>query len=304
MDSGPHSIEIFAASRPRLLGLAYRMLGSRADAEDILQDAWLRYQGVAADSIRDPQAWLTTVVTRLSLDRLKRAQTQREIYVGPWLPEPIIDADSLSPEAATELADDLSFALLLTLERLTPAERAAFLLHDVFDTPFPAVAVTLEKSEAACRQLASRARKAVRRARPEQQATSADHLALLQQFVIAVGSGQTEGLMELLSADAIAYADGGGVRISALNPIRGKEKVARFHIGLARKFGPRGREAMIRTVTINARPAILLFLDGELDQALSIDIAEGRISRIYSIRNPEKLTRMDINTAIAGSTPH
>ncbi len=288
----------FQSARPRLLGLAYRMLGSRADAEDILQDAWLRYQSAAPESIETPDAWLTTVVTRLSLDRLRRVRVQREVYTGPWLPEPVADADSLSPEAATELADDLSFALLLTLERLTPAERAAFLLHDVFDTPFPAVASALERSEAACRQLASRARKAVRQARPRQSATDADHLALLQQFVTAIGSGQTEGLMQLLATDAIAYADGGGVRLSALNPIRGRRNIARFFAGLARKLSARGTVIAMQVTTLNARPAVLVHLDGELDQTLSLDVGDGLIRQVYSVRNPEKLTRLQSGSAL------
>ncbi len=304
MSAPSHDSDPFQHARPRLLGLAYRMLGSRADAEDILQDAWLRYQGVDPDGIDNPDAWLTTVVTRLSLDRLKSARVQREVYVGPWLPEPVVDANGMSPESATELADDLSFALLLTLERLTPAERAAFLLHDVFDTPFATVAAALERSEAACRQLASRARKAVRQAHPGQQATDADHLALLQQFVVAIGSGRTEGLMQLLATDAIAYADGGGVRISALNPIRGRTNVARFYMGLARKFITRGTEATMRTIVLNGRPAVLLFLDGQLDQALNIDVRDGLINRIYSVRNPEKLTHLGMQEITPTDAAH
>ena len=265
------------------------MLGSRTDAEDIVQDTWLRWQGADTQALRTPDAWLTTVATRLCLDRLKSARAQRELYVGPWLPEPVPDAEQLSPEAATALADDLSFALLLTLERLSPAERAAFLLHDVFDTPFPEIARTLKRSEAACRQLASRARKAVRQDQPKQTASNEQHLALLQRFVSAIGSGDVEGLTALLSEDAIAYADGGGVRISALRPIMGAEKIARFHVGIARKVMDRGARLEFRPAMLNGRPALLVHLNGELDQILSVEVSEGLIRRVYSVRNPEKL---------------
>lgn len=289
MDRSSPLSAIFTAARPRLLGLAYRMLGSRTDAEDIVQDTWLRWQGADTQALRTPDAWLTTVATRLCLDRLKSAQAQREVYVGPWLPEPVPDAEQLSPEAATALADDLSFALLLTLERLSPAERAAFLLHDVFDTPFPEIARTLQRSEAACRQLASRARKAVRQDQPKQPASNEQHLALLQRFVGAIGNGDVAGLSALLSEDAIAFGDGGGIRISALRPIMGPEKIARFHVGIARKAMDRNAGLEFRTAMLNGRPALLVHLNGELDQAISIDVADGRISRVYSVRNPEKL---------------
>lgn len=289
MDRSSPLSATFSAARPRLLGLAYRMLGSRTDAEDIVQDTWLRWQGADTQALRTPDAWLTTVATRLCLDRLKSARAQRELYVGPWLPEPVTDADQLSPEAATALADDLSFALLLTLERLSPAERAAFLLHDVFDTPFPEIARTLQRSEAACRQLASRARKAVRKDGPRQPASNEQHLALLQRFVTAIGSGDVTGLTALLSDDAIAYADGGGVRISALRPILGPDRIARFHVGVTRKAMDRGDSLDFHASMVNGRPALLVHLNGELDQILTVDVSEGLIRRVYSVRNPEKL---------------
>ncbi len=177
-----------APHRGRLLGLAYRMLGSRSDAEDIVQDAYLRFAG--AEDVHNPEAFLVTVVTRLCLDRLKSAKTQREVYVGPWLPEPVCDAEGLSADAATELADDLSFALLLALDRLSPMERAAFLLHDVFDTPFSEIAAMLDRSEAACRQLATRARRAVRDERPAPAATPDNHARLLMAFSEAADQRQ------------------------------------------------------------------------------------------------------------------
>ena len=187
----PHDDDPLAPYRGRLLGLAYRMLGSRSDAEDIVQDAYLRFAG--ASDIRNPEAFLVTIVTRLCLDRLKSAKAQREVYVGPWLPEPVCDAERLSADAATELADDLSFALLLALDRLSPMERATFLLHDVFDTPFSEIAAMLDRSEASCRQLASRARRAVRDDRPTPAATPDNHARLLMAFGEAVTSGNVGG---------------------------------------------------------------------------------------------------------------
>src|SRR6185503_18276906 len=183
-----------APHRGRLLGLAYRMLGSRSDAEDVVQDAYLRFTG--AQDIRNTEAFLVTVVTRLCLDRLRSAKTQREVYVGPWLPEPVFDADVLSAEAATELADDLSFALMLALERLSPLERAAFLLHDVFDRPFSEVAMMLDRTEPACRQLAARARRAVRDQRPAPSAAQDKHARLLSAFCQAAASGDVTTLAE------------------------------------------------------------------------------------------------------------
>src|ERR1700749_4881402 len=187
--SKPPESDPLAPHRGRLLGLAYRMLGSRSDAEDVVQDAYLRFSG--AEGVRNTEAFLVTVVTRLCLDRLKSAKAQREIYVGPWLPEPVFDADGLSADAATELADDLSFALMLALERLSPLERAAFLLHDVSARPFSEVADTLDRTEAACRQLAARARRAVRDERPGPAASPDSHAKLMAAFCQAAASGDS-----------------------------------------------------------------------------------------------------------------
>src|SRR5438445_8705 len=229
----PHDGDPLAPHRGRLLGLAYRMLGSRSDAEDVAQDAYLRFAG--AQGVHNAEAFLVTIVTRLCLDRLKSARAQREVYVGPWLPEPVFDAEGLSAEAATELADDLSFALLLALDRLSPMERAAFLLHDVFDTPFSEIAGMLDRTDAACRQLATRARRAVRDNRPAPAAAPDNHARLLAAFSEAVASGNVSRLAELLREDAVAITDGGGRKTAALNPIIGAEKIARFFIGLAGK---------------------------------------------------------------------
>jgi RNA polymerase sigma-70 factor (ECF subfamily) len=284
----PHDNDPLAPHRGRLLGLAYRMLGSRSDAEDVVQDAYLRFAG--AQDVHNAEAFLVTVVTRLCLDRLKSARAQREVYVGPWLPEPVFDAEGLSAGAATELADDLSFALLLALDRLSPLERAAFLLHDVFDTPFPEIAAMLGRTEAACRQLASRARRAVRDNRPAPAKAPDNHARLLQAFGEAVASGNVAQLAELLRADAVALTDGGGRKTAARNPIIGAEKVARFFIGIAAKNA--GHDIRIEPAVINGAVGALLYLDGELDHTMSMAIDGEKIAAIYIVRNPDKLRHL------------
>jgi RNA polymerase sigma-70 factor (ECF subfamily) len=281
----PHDNDPLAPHRGRLLGLAYRMLGSRSDAEDVVQDAYLRFAG--AQDVHNAEAFLVTVVTRLCLDRLKSARAQREVYVGPWLPEPVFDADGLSADAATELADDLSFALLLALDRLSPLERAAFLLHDVFDTPFPEIAAMLERTEASCRQLASRARRAVRDDRPAPAKAPDNHARLLQAFGEAVASGNVARLAELLRTDAVALTDGGGRKTAARNPIIGADKIARFFIGIAAKNA--GHDMRIEPAMINGAVGALLYLDGELDHTMSMAISGEKIAAIYIVRNPDKL---------------
>jgi RNA polymerase sigma-70 factor, ECF subfamily len=286
----PHDNDPLAPHRGRLLGLAYRMLGSRSDAEDIVQDAYLRFAG--AQDVHNAEAFLVTVVTRLCLDRLKSARAQREVYVGPWLPEPVFDAEGLSADAATELADDLSFALLLALDRLSPLERAAFLLHDVFDTPFSEIAAMLDRTEAACRQLATRARRAVRDERPAPAATPDNHARLLQAFGEAVTSGDVARLAELLREDAVAITDGGGRKTAARNPIQGADKIARFFIGLAAKNA--GHEIRVEPTMINGAIGALLYLDGELDHTMSMAISGEKIAAIYIVRNPDKLRHLAV----------
>jgi RNA polymerase sigma-70 factor, ECF subfamily len=289
----PHEDDPLAPHRGRLLGLAYRMLGSRSDAEDVVQDAYLRFAG--AQDVRNAEAFLVTVVTRLCLDRLKSARAQREVYVGPWLPEPVFDAEGLSAEAATELADDLSFALMLALDRLSPLERAAFLLHDVFDTPFAEIAAMLDRTEASCRQLASRARRAVRDDRPPPAAPPDSHARLLQAFGEAVASGDVAHLAELLRADAVAITDGGGRKTAALNPIVGADKIARFFIGLAAKNA--GHDIRVEPAMINGAFGALLYLDGELDHTMSMAISGEKIAAIYIVRNPDKLRHLPTTAA-------
>lgn len=282
----------FGPARKRLLGLAYRMLGSRAEAEDVLQDAWLRFNAVREVDNRD--ALLTTIVTRLCLDRLKSAQVRREVYVGPWLPEPVVDAASLAPDAPTELADDLSFALLLALERLSPTERAAFLLHDVFDMPFAKVADTLGRQEAACRQLAARARKAVRQERRATRATADAHRRLLAAFGMAVASGDIDGITALLREDAVFLSDGGGKVMSALNPIRGADRIARFFVGVIGKMGSNPGDLEAEPLDVNGMPGILVRVSGAVDQVLTIDTDGTHITAVYVVRNPDKLRNLQL----------
>lgn len=289
MSTDPASLEtLFETHRGRLLGLAYRMLASRADAEDVVQETWLRISSSAA-RIDNVEAYLVTVATRLCLDQLKSARARRETYVGPWLPEPVLATDALSPASASELADDLSFALLLTLEALTPPERAAFLLHDVFDLPFADIAKTLGKSEPACRQLAARARKAVKGPRPAQTVPPETYETLNARFFESLETGDIAGLKNLLRQEVVLYSDGGGVKTSALNLIHGAEKVARFWLGLARKNDRESSTIHLTAADINGRPGMLIYMDGELDQTFSIDVEDDRISAIYVVRNPEKL---------------
>jgi RNA polymerase sigma-70 factor (ECF subfamily) len=286
----PHDDDPLAPHRGRLLGLAYRMLGSRSDAEDVVQDAYLRFAG--AQDVHNTEAFLVTVVTRLCLDRLKSAKVQREVYVGPWLPEPVFDAEGLSADTATELADDLSFALMLALDRLSPLERAAFLLHDVFDKPFSEIAAMLDRTEAACRQLATRARRAVRDDRPAPAAAPDNHARLLQAFSEAVASGNVTRLAALLREDAVALPDGGGRKTAALNPIIGADRIARFFIGLAAK-NP-GHDIRIAPAMINGALGALLYLDGELDHTMSMAISGEKIAAIYIVRNPDKLRHLTV----------
>ncbi len=281
--------EIFNANRRRLFGLAYRMLGSAADAEDIVQETWLRTRGADAGALEAPQAFLVTVATRLCLDHLRSARARRETYVGAWLPEPIPDTGAAPPDASVELADDLSFALLMALEKLSPEERAAFLLHDVFDVPFGEVAATLGYTAANCRQLAARARRAVQRDAPRRKATRAEHEALLMKFAEAVSLGDPARIAALFAPDAVAYSDGGGVKPAALNPIRGADRIARLLVGLETKSMPMRARTRVSLAEINGAPGFLLFIDDALDQTVTIETDGGKIRALYMVRNPAKL---------------
>jgi len=282
---------IFEAHRRHLLAIAYRMLGSLAEAEDAVQEAYLRWHRVDRKTIDSPRGFLSKVVTRLCLDQLKSARVKRESYVGPWLPEPVLDTAALDAESASEYAHDLSVALLLTLERLSPLERAAFLLHDVFDMPFAEIAQTLGRDAAACRQLAARARVHVRAARPRFAPVPEEGARLADAFRRAVRSGDVAGMVQLLAGDAVLYTDGGGKRLAALNPITGADKIARFFAGIVGKT-PDLEAWRTKPVRINGLPG---FIYAEPDGALqtaAFDLRDGRIAAIYLVLNPDKLQRV------------
>lgn len=293
----------FEPYRRRLLGLAYRMLGSMADAEDAVQETYLRWHGANRDAVSNPRAFLMTTTTRICLDMLTSARARHEEYVGPWLPEPVVDTAALAPDTSTELAEDLSVALLLTLDRLSPLERAAFLLHDVFDFRFSEVASALGRSEAACRQLATRARAHVRDVRPRGTTppparsgeTDAKHAQLLSAFVAATMSGDLEGLTQLLASDVRVVTDGGGQVLAALNVLDGADRASRFLVGAARK-GWRD-EFTVRFATINGLPGVIVDGPEGLVQTAAFEIDGDLIRAVYVVRNPAKLRHLSANPA-------
>jgi RNA polymerase sigma-70 factor (ECF subfamily) len=285
----------FEPHRRRLLGLAYRMLGSMADAEDAVQETYLRWHGADRDKVSNPRAFLMTTTTRLCLDILTSARARREEYVGPWLPEPVVDTAALAPDSRTELAEDLSIALLLTLDRLSPLERAAFLLHDVFDFPFSDVAAALDRSEAACRQLAARARAHVRASRPRgatrplapSREIDTKHTQLMSAFVAAARSGDVDRLTQMLASDIRVVADGGGKVSAALHVLEGADRAAQFLAGTARK-GWRN-DWTIRFASINGLPGAIVDSPEGPVQTAAFEIDGDVIRALYVVRNPDKL---------------
>ena len=288
----------FEPYRRRLLGLAYRMLGSMADAEDAVQEAYLRWHAAERDQVADPRGFLMTTTARICLDMLTSARARREEYVGPWLPEPVVDTAALAPDSRAELAEDLSIALLLTLDRLSPLERAAFLLHDVFDFSFSEVAKALERSGAACRQLAARARAHVREVRPRGAAArpahsgeiDEKHAQLMSAFVTATRSGDLNALMQMLAGDVRVVTDGGGKVAAALNVIDGADHAARFLIGASRK-GWR-EDFTLRLAAINGLPGVIVDGPEGPVQTAAFEIEDGVIRALYVVRNPDKLRRI------------
>jgi len=294
----PDPSATFEPHRRRLLGLAYRMLGSMAEAEDAVQEAYLRWHNADREKVADPRAFLITTTTRICLDVLKSARVRREDYVGPWLPDPVVDTAALAPDTQAEMAEDLSVALLLALDRLSPLERAAFLLHDVFDYSFTQVADTLGRHEAACRRLASRARAHVREARPTaamptragSRSIVAKHAALLSAFIAASRSGEVATLTRLLASDARLVTDGGGKVAAALNVIEGAERVAAFLAGVVRKGWT--DDTTVRFDTINGLPGLIIGGPGGLVQTNAFEIEGDVVRAIYVVRNPDKLRHL------------
>jgi RNA polymerase sigma-70 factor, ECF subfamily len=300
----------FEPYRRRLLGLGYRMLGSMADAEDAVQETYLRWHGADRDNVSDPRAFLMTTTARICLNMLTSARARREEYVGPWLPEPVLDTAALAPDTRTELAEDLSFALLLTLDRLSPLERAAFLLHDVFDFSFNEVAAALERSEAACRQLASRARAQVRAARPRGATAppagaseiDAKHAQLLSAFMAATQAGDLNAMTQLLASDVRIVTDGGGKVRAALQVIEGADRAVRFIKEATRKRPDTWwrEDFTMRFAIVNGLPGVIVDAPEGPVQTAAIEIEGDVIRAMYVVRNPDKLRHL----AVAAARPH
>ncbi len=289
-----NSTQTFETHRPRLVRLAYRMLGSVAEAEDVVQDAWLRWQQVDPAKVESPTAFLSRIVTRLCLDVMKSARVRRESYVGSWLPEPMIEEEDDVDE------DNLTLTLMLALERLSPLERAAFLLHDVFGVPLDEVAVTVERDPAAVRQLAARARKHVQDARPRYAVARDEGSRIAEAFFVASRSGDTNALRSILAQNVVVRSDGGGKVIAFLNPIAGLERVLRLYKGLARKFGIT-KSDMFRPMRIDGLPGYVSYERDDILQTTAFAIEDGKITEIYITRNPEKLRHVAEALKISGS---
>ena len=276
----------FEEHRPRLFGIAYRMLGSRADAEDALQEAYLRWHRASVEEIRSPEAWLVTATTRLCIDRLRVTREAREIYVGPWLPEPLIGEVSPPADAPLDVASSLSIAFLVVLERLAPEERAAFLLHEVFDSDYAEIAQVLGKSEAACRQIVSRARKRVRDNRPRLAVSDTARRALLDRFVAAVQTQDKEALLALFAEGATWTSDGGGKARAARKVIRGRERVVRFVLGV---LGRHTDVFSFKPVTVNNEAGLAVQAANGLFSVIAVRTDGTRILDVFTVINPDKL---------------
>ena len=278
----------YVVHRGLLFTVAYEMLGSAADAEDVLQESWLKWSRVDQAEVRDPRAYLVRVVTRASLDRLRVLARRREDYVGPWLPEPLLTAPDAAQDA--ELADSLSTAMLLVLETLTPTERAVFLLRDVFELEYAELAAAVGKTEPAVRQIASRARAHVAARRPRGEASQQESRRALEAFMTALETGELQPLVDIMAPDVVALGDGGGIKQALPRPVHGVGKVGPLMgVGLKtlRKLG-----MTAELITVNCWPALLLRHEGEVDAVVSVRVDEGLVSGIYTVRNPEKLSRL------------
>jgi RNA polymerase sigma-70 factor (ECF subfamily) len=289
---------IFERYRPRIFGIAYRMLGSFEDAEDAVQEAYLRWHGAAAEQIVSTEAWLVSVVTRIAIDRLRLASTRREEYVGTWLPEPVATDPATAPDHPVELSSDLSMAFLVLLERLAPEERAAFLLRELFDAGYDEIASVLEKSEAACRQIVHRARERVRRDAPRNPVPPDAKERLVERFVSALAAEDRDGLLSLFSDDVVWMSDGGGKVQAVPKVIAGAERVVKMAVGFQRQ----GRGLVTHRITsINGEAAVLTLVDGRTLFTTSLAVDGDRITAIYRVLNPDKLRRVGPPPYQAGS---
>lgn len=291
-----HSVGLFNQHRNLLFGVAYRMLGSAADAEDMLQETFIRWQHVSPAEIESPKAMLLTIMTRLCINHLQSARVTREQYFGHWLPEPLLTAPSVNPLLSFEMDESLSLAFLLLLERLTPVERAALLLRDVFDYPYAEISSILDHSEANCRQILRRARLRIREQRRRFDAPQEQRAELLRRFSDASLKGDMEGLVTLLAKDAVFYSDGGGKAPALPNPIYGAANIARGVLEGLRRLVP--KNLVRRYVEVNGRPGFVSYVDGRPFSVFSLDVAENQVSAIYVVTNPEKLKRLPQLTAL------
>jgi RNA polymerase sigma-70 factor, ECF subfamily len=286
----PVRLATFDQYRSLLFSVAYRMLGRVADAEDMLQETFMRWQQAPDQEIRSPRAFLVTIISRLCINHLQSARVQREEYVGTWLPEPIVSGPGSDPLELVRVDESLSMAFLVMLERLTPVERAVFLLREVFEYEYSEIANVLGQSEANCRQILSRARQHVAAMRPRFKTSQRKKTDLLERFLKATSSGDLEGLVALLSRDVVLHSDGGGKAVAAPNLIRGADKVARGALGTLKKLMP--KNLVTRLAQVNGEPGIVSYLNGKPYSVLTFDASEGHIKTIYVVTNPEKLARL------------
>ena len=287
--------ETFLAHRNLLFTVAYELLGTAADAEDVLQETWLRWVDVDLDQVRDRRAYLVRIATRQALNRLRTVQRRKETYVGAWLPEPVLTAADVADDV--ELAESVSMAMMLVLETLAPTERAVFVLREVFDVGYDEIAAAVGRSPAAVRQIAHRARRHVDARRRREVVLRGQARAVLESFRHALQTGDLQGLLQVLAPQVVLVADGGGVRQAALRPIVGADKVIRYLAGLLRRTEEEVTAGS--AVTVNGGPALVVRVDGAVDGVLAIRVEEARITGLYYVRNPEKLTRLDAVTPLA-----
>ena len=280
--------EAFSQQQPLLFSIAYRMLGSVAEAEDIVQETFLRWQQTEGEDVRSPKSYLSTIATRLCIDQLRSSRAQREEYIGPWLPEPLVTEET-SMDDKLALADSLSMAFLLLLETLTPTERAVFLLREVFDYDYVEVANIVEKSESNCRQISRRARQRVADRQPRFDVASREVSRMMERFLHAATTGDMDGLLSLLADDATLWSDGGGKVVAAINPIHGADKITRVFLGLLKKAPP-GFTA--RLASINEQPGIITYVNGRPQSVSAFDVVDGKIHAVRVVVNPDKLRRV------------
>ncbi|MBL3667177.1 RNA polymerase sigma-70 factor [Streptomyces sp. M2CJ-2] len=297
MSDGDHAAdpatETFVAHRNLLFTVAYEMLGSAADAEDVLQETWLRWVQVDLAQVRDRRAYLVRITTRQSLNRLRTVKRRKEAYVGPWLPEPLLTAPDVAEDV--ELAESVSMALLLVLETLSPTERAVFVLREVFDVGYDEIAAAVDKSPAAVRQIAHRARRHVDARRPRRMVSPSETRAALESFRRALESGDLQGLLDVLAPEVVLLSDGGGIKQAAVRPVNGADKVARFMLG---GLGRNRLPITVGPTVVNGGPALVVHLDGGLDGVLAVRVEDARITGVYYVRNPEKLSRAEAETPL------